>query len=116
MTNNRLAAELVKLMGGGPEQNEILKTAIIDLLQEDDPKEERPATDEKKKTAAEKKPAAAQKQQTKAKPEKKEYDWGKAEACRRAGWSVAKIADELGCSVQTVYNHFKEKEKGGETR
>ena len=35
-------------------------------------------------------------------------DWGKAKALRKAGWSLAKIADELGVSVPTVSAHLKE--------
>lgn len=35
-------------------------------------------------------------------------DWGKAKALRKAGWSLAKIADELGVSVPTVSQHLKE--------
>lgn len=35
-------------------------------------------------------------------------DWSKAKALRKAGWSLAKIADELGVSVPTVSQHLKE--------
>jgi hypothetical protein len=35
-------------------------------------------------------------------------DWPKAQALRKAGWSLAKIADELGVSVPTVSAHLKE--------
>lgn len=37
-------------------------------------------------------------------------DSGKIRALTNAGWSAAKIADEMGISVQTVYNYQK-KEK-----
>lgn len=42
-------------------------------------------------------------------PDKKavKVDTGKIKALHKAGWSVAKIADEIGCSEQTVYNHLK---------
>ena len=49
---------------------------------------------------------------TKTKPKKKEepkpknIDVGKLWALRDAGWSVAKIADELRCSEKTVYYHM----------
>ena len=33
-------------------------------------------------------------------------DAGKIKALRRAGWSVDKIADEMKCSVATVYNYL----------
>ena len=38
---------------------------------------------------------------------KGKYDVGKICALRRANWSVAKIADEIGCSEQTVRNILK---------
>ena len=41
-------------------------------------------------------------------PVKRPVDWGKAKALRKAGWSLAKIADELGVSVPTVSQHLKE--------
>ena len=44
------------------------------------------------------------------KPKPKVVDHGKIIACHNAGWSIAKIADEVGCSEQTVRNHI-EKEK-----
>lgn len=51
------------------------------------------------------------------KPERKninKYDHGKIIALHNAGWSVAKIADEIRCNTQTVYNHLaKEGIKGG---
>lgn len=34
-------------------------------------------------------------------------DSGKIKALRRAGWSADKIADEMRCSLATVYNHLK---------
>ena len=40
-------------------------------------------------------------------PKKGKYDVGKICALRRASWSVAKIADEMGCSEQTVRNILK---------
>lgn len=33
---------------------------------------------------------------------KKKLDWGKIQALHNAGWSHAKIADEMGCTVGTV--------------
>ena len=38
---------------------------------------------------------------------KGKYDVGKTCALRRASWSIAKIADEIGCSEQTVRNILK---------
>ena len=39
---------------------------------------------------------------------KKQLDDGKMLALRKAGWTYAKIADEMGCAEQTVINHLKE--------
>lgn len=41
---------------------------------------------------------------------KKPLDDKKMLALRKAGWSYEKIADEMGCAVQTVINHIKEME------
>lgn len=43
-----------------------------------------------------------------AKTGKKKIDTGKIKALKKAGWSVPKIADEMRCSVATVYNHLAE--------
>lgn len=39
---------------------------------------------------------------------RKAFDVGKAKALRDAGWSVAKIADEMRVSEPTVRKHLKE--------
>ena len=50
------------------------------------------------------------------KQKKKPIDHGKIIALKEAGWSMSKIAAEVGCSVQTVLNHVNaEKEKGHAT-
>lgn len=41
---------------------------------------------------------------------KKTVDVGKLIALHNAGWSVAKIADELGISTSTVYNYLPSKD------
>ena len=38
---------------------------------------------------------------------KKEFDMGKLGALIDGGWSVEKIADEMGVSQQTIYNKMK---------
>ena len=47
------------------------------------------------------------KEEDKPTQKKGKYDVGKICALRRASWSVAKIADEIGCSEQTVRNILK---------
>ena len=39
---------------------------------------------------------------------KRRIDVGKIKSLARAGWSQAKIADEMGCSVPTVAKYLKE--------
>ena len=72
-------------------KNEALKLSILALLDKT-----AAAVEEKKEPAPEKK----------TRKRKNAFDLGKAKACLYAGWSIAKIADELGCSGQTVRNQF----------
>lgn len=44
------------------------------------------------------------------KPKRKRIDQGKVLALAKAGWSAPKIADEMGCSVQAVYNALKKED------
>lgn len=54
------------------------------------------------------KPEAAKEEEPKEeKPKRKRIDQGKVLALAKAGWSAQKIADEMGCSVQAVYNALK---------
>ena len=69
-----------------------VKKAVLALLDQ-----------EQKPVVKEQKPAAK-----KAGPKKKPFDTGKAVACYNAGWSIAKIADELGTSDPTVRKHLKD--------
>jgi len=39
-----------------------------------------------------------------------DLDMGKVKALRAAGWSYAKIADEMRCSAQTIVNKLKAEE------
>lgn len=41
-------------------------------------------------------------------PKTRQIDWNKAKALRDAGWSFAKIGDELGVSDVTVAAHLKQ--------
>lgn len=58
------------------------------------------------------------KPEAKPEPEKKaeakkaapKIDHGKIMALHKAGWTATKIADEVGCSVQTVINHVNRDE------
>ena len=55
-------------------------------------------------------PEPEPKKEPKKAPKKQEkaFDMGKLRALHEGGWSVAKIADEMGVSQQTIYNKLKE--------
>lgn len=44
------------------------------------------------------------------KTDKRKLDEGKMLALRKAGWTYAKIAEEMGCATQTVINRIQNKE------
>lgn len=48
----------------------------------------------------------------KAAPKAPALDHGKIMALHKAGWSTAAIADEMGCSGQTVLNHLAKENDG----
>lgn len=58
------------------------------------------------------KPPAAPKQPKKA-CNALNLDIGKIKALRKAGWTLAKIADEMRCSTQTIANHLARAEREG---
>lgn len=98
MKNLEMAKKLIEMIDGKhAEEMEALKWAAILCIDSVNMKKE-----EAKKTATK---AAAKKTGRKS-----ALDWGKAEACRRAGWTYEKIADELGCATVTVAKHFADKE------
>lgn len=51
--------------------------------------------------------AEPKKVQKKEPTNKKDIDMGKVKALRKAGWTLEKIADEMGCSAQTIANKLK---------
>lgn len=42
-------------------------------------------------------------------PQKREFDIGKAQALRDAGWTYKAISEEMKCSEQTVWNKLNKK-------
>lgn len=105
MNRLELVAGILNEIGMEPNMDRILaQSALIVLTRiqvtppapepepEPEPVEEAPAPD-----SVEEKP----------KKTRKPFDTGNLGALRRAGWSVAKIADEMGVSEQTVRNHMK---------
>ena len=75
------------------------------LIEEEDPQPE-PKPEPKTKPA----------KQPKAEPKKggpAGIDHGKLIALHKAGWSIEKIADEMGCTTTTVRNHIRQEEQNG---
>lgn len=102
MSNSELIRSLVNVIGIDLELDKAIKDVVLGLLElpeEPEPKKEpakrgRPKKTEEKKTEPKK-------------SEPKPFDTGKLKALLNGGWSVAKIADEMGVSVQTIYNKMK---------
>ena len=68
------------------------------------------------KPEPEPKPKAQPKTKPKAEPKKSGpsgIDHGKLIALHKAGWSIEKIADEMGCTTTTVRNHIRQEEQNG---
>lgn len=89
---------LIQSMGGNPDLDEAKKMAAVMLL-------EPPAAKPKVKPAE------------KAAPKKRgrpALDMGKLKALTEGGWSVAKIADEMGVSEMTIKQKQKELKGGTE--
>ena len=99
MTNIEIIKELIKLVEPKTAGEDAIINAILALLDR-----EETAT---VKTAPAKTKTETASGSTKKPGRKSTIDWGKAEACYNAGWSIPKIADELKCSDQTIRNHFK---------
>lgn len=99
MTNIEIIKTLVNVIEPQSVQDEAIKQAILALLDK-----EEPASVEVKPAKTKTETASVS---TRKPGRKSTIDWGKAEACYNAGWSIPKIADELKCSDQTIRNHFK---------
>jgi len=97
-----IAKTLLKYIGRDSIENDwAIAQGVIVILDsiETEPKPE-PAPSMKRET----KPVQ---KKTDAESKRKRFDTGKLGALRKAGWSVIKIADEMGVSEQTVRNHMK---------
>lgn len=97
MTNLEAVKALVRSMGDDATMVEAIKVGVLAILEDMEPGNV-PVQEQKK---------------PEPKPEPKKtgrpkLDTGKMVACRKAGWSIAKIADEMGCTQKTVANHLHE--------
>ena len=90
---------LLKHISEHPEDASTVASGALSILDgaqkqnaENDKKQDKPKSGAPKKTA----------------PKKRDnFDTGKMIACLRAGWSIAKVADELGVTDQTIRNRMK---------
>ena len=85
----------------------IVKAATVQEKSETDPDTEQSQSAALSKDPSFEKLSSDPAATKKAAPEKKRIDWKKAEACRRAGWSIKAIAEEIGCTDAAVYAHFR---------
>jgi len=100
MTNIEIAKTILKYVGRDSiEVDRALCAGVILLLDDEDESKTEP-----KKTA----PVKKAKTKPKKKTEKQPFDVGKLGALRKAGWSVSKIADEMGVSEATIYKYMKQ--------
>lgn len=88
---------LMKNIGDDPEQDKALAAGCIVLLDKVmtgkvEPEQTEPVKAKQPKAAPKKRPP---------------FDTGKMKALLDGGWPVAKIADEMGYSVYTIYEHMK---------
>ena len=86
-----------------PDDEEEQPEPIQEEPLQEEPAQEEPEKPEPKKTAS--KPAP---KKTAPKKNTKPIDKGKIGALHRAGWSAAKIADEMKLGLSTVYKIIKE--------
>ena len=101
MKTSEVIKQLLMQLDTSSPKDEAIKLAIISVV--DNLKVKSPAA-KADKEVAEAEPTGKVKRKRGRKP----FDIGKAKACRDAGWSIAKIADEMSVSEQTVRNRLAE--------
>ncbi len=90
---------LLKHIGEDPQQDKALAQGALVILGGTDPEEAKPSMGDEtvKKNAG-----------TKPKPKKrKPFDSGRMKALLDGGWAIKDIADDMGCSQATIYDHMK---------
>ena len=103
MTNIDIAKTILKYVGQDSiEVDRALCEGVIMLLEKAD---ETPETDRKIVPKQEKQEQKAPKQTAR---KKSSFDVGKLAALWKAGWSIPKIADEMGVSEPTVRKYLKQ--------
>ena len=103
MSNTEIVRAILKYIGRDSiEVDRALCQGVILLLETE---ENEPEPDRKIVPKQEKPEQKAPKQTARKKPS---FDVGKLAALWKAGWSVQKIADEMGVSEPTVYRYLKQ--------
>lgn len=106
MTNIDIVKELLRQAYQSESETDIRKLlgaciAIMDVTFEDEKPQSEPSADTDPQEPAEKAPDEGTK-----KPGRRPLDTGKLKALREAGWPVAKIANEMGVTEQTIRNYI----------
>lgn len=103
MNRIELIAGMLQEVGADPVSDRVLAQAAIVILGRLIPPQPEPEPEPV--------PVPDPEPTPKPKPEKKRkrksFDTGKLRALRNACWNIAKIADEMGVSEQTIRNHMK---------
>ena len=92
---------------------DVLDERLVADVDEDEPQTDEEGEDEEPiriplKTADAEPVEGETKTEKKTRGRKSNIDWGKVGALRKAGWSVPKIADEMGIGQSTIFKHFSE--------
>ena len=101
MNRIELIAGMLQEVGADPVSDRVLAQAAIVILGRLIP----PQPESQPEPVPDPEPTPKPKPEKKRK--RKSFDTGKLKALRNAAWSIAKIADEMGVSEQTIRNHMK---------
>lgn len=100
MSNIEIVKVILSHIGEDPKQDKALAQGCIVILGGAEQTEPAPSMgDEAPKSKTKTKP--------KVEPKRELFDVGKMKALYDRGWSAAMVADEMGVSVQTIYNKAK---------
>ena len=92
---------MITAMGSDPELDKALRTSALAYLDAVEARTDKPKQTKPKKADTEEK-GYSPTGKAKAK-----IDDGTIKALYEGGWSLTKIAEDIGCSTQTVTNHLK---------
>lgn len=92
---------MITAMGGDPELDKALRVSALAYLDAVEVKTAKPKQTKPKKDDTE------EKGYTPTGKAKAKIDDGTIKALYEGGWPLTKIAEDIGCSTQTVNNHLK---------